>query len=408
MTVTENSPLHSVQHATQLIHSVRIPPETEWVPWTAAIGRVLAQPIRADRDFPPFDRVAMDGVALQHSRWVAGQRVFPVQGSQAAGQPRGTLASPEACLEVMTGAPLPRGCDCVIPVELLAREGGGVRLSEDAAPVPMRHVHLQASDRKQGDCLLNAGTRLRSPEIAVAVTVGLARIPVIQRPRITVLATGDELVPVENTPLPHQIRQSNGPALVAALQRAGHDVLPLCHVPDDAIALDLALERALGESRVVVLSGGVSMGRHDLVPEALARHGVRAVFHKVSQRPGKPLWFGRDESGHTVFALPGNPVSTAVCLHRYVLPWLEHCLTGIAPEPQRLRLAEDVSFQAPLSFFLPVKLDADSEGRALARPVPTAGSGDFARLCASDGFVELPRGPRLHPAGESVPWWPWI
>ena len=399
--------MHSVDTATRMIHSHCPDPGTERVHWSHAAGRILAEPVIADRDFPPFDRVAMDGVALQYQAWLDGLRQFPLEGSQAAGQPRGRLHSPEHCIEAMTGAPLPEGCDCIVPVELLERQGNTFTVPDTPAPVPGRHIHHKGSDRRAGDVLLEPGTRLRSPEIAVLATVGRDHVSVVCLPHILVLATGDELVPVESTPLPHQIRLSNGHALVTALNRAGFPAPPCRWLPDNEAVLSASIAEALSHANVLVLSGGVSMGRFDLVPSVLAGLGVEEVFHRVAQRPGKPFWYGRGPEGQSVFALPGNPVSTAVCLARYVLPWLERCVTGQEFVPDRVRLAGDVNPVQDLTQFLPVRIETSISGERLAWPVPTAGSGDFARLCQSSGFVELPPGTGTLPAGTVLPCWIW-
>lgn len=393
----------SVDEATRLIHSHALPPATEELAWHQCCGRVLAQPVTADRDFPPFDRVAMDGIALSLDSWNRGCRRFPIEGRMAAGQARGRLQDPAACLEVMTGAPLPEGCDTVIPVEQRSLEGTFALVADGVAPQPMAHIHARGSDRRAGDLLLQPGNRLRSPEIAVLATVGQARVRVVALPRIRVIATGDELVPVEHLPLPHQIRLSNGHALVAALHGAGYPVPPCTWVPDEQGALDAILEEALEHAQVIVVSGGVSMGALDLVPAVLERLGVECVFHRVAQRPGKPLWFGRGPAGQAVFALPGNPVSTAVCLHRYVLPWLEAGQTGVIPPGIPVRLAGDLAAGGPLTRFLPVALEDAPDGGRLARPVPVSGSADFAPLCASHGFVELQPGTERITAGTVLP-----
>jgi molybdopterin molybdotransferase len=399
--------MHSASEATEIIHAHALPRLTHDLDWQQCAGRVLAQAILADRDFPPFDRVAMDGIAISLEGWRTGHRRFVITGRQAAGQPRGRLDSPGSCLEVMTGAILPEGCDAVIPVEQLRVDGDRAEVTAAIEPQPMDHVHPRASDRRAGEVLLQPGTVIRSPELAVLATVGQTRIRVAARPVIRVIATGDELVPVEHTPLPHQIRLSNGHALVAGLQGKGFSVSPCTWVPDDRQALVAALGEALGAAQVLVISGGVSMGACDLVPGALQDCGVHCVFHKVAQRPGKPLWYGRGPAGQAVFALPGNPVSTAVCLHRYVLPWLEHGHTGRRPRPLAVCLASPATRAGALTRFLPVRLEEGADGRTLAHPEPTAGSGDFARLCASHGFVELDPGAAEAPAGSVLPCWLW-
>jgi len=374
----------------------------EELPLPACAGRVLRQAVVAERDAPPFDRVAMDGIAIALGK----PREFRVAGVQPAGTPALTLASPGDCIEVMTGAVLPVGCDTVVPVERIRQAEGGAAIEPGYEPQPWMHVHRRGSDARAGATLLAPGTRLAAPEIAIAASAGLARLAVSRQPRIAVISTGDELVEPGQPVLAHQVRRSNAYGLGAALALAGFAPAVDLHLPDREHDLRTALGRELARQDLLVLSGGVSAGRYDLVPAALAANGVRQVFHQVSQRPGRPLWFGKHPGGTLVFGLPGNPVSVLVCLARYVLPALA-AFTGAprTPRPQ-VALAQAYEFKAPLSCFLPVALEYD-QGRTLARPRPTGGSGDFISLAGTDGFVELPPGPAMHPAGLVVPFFHW-
>lgn len=378
------------------------PAGAEELPLSACAGRVLRQPVVAERDAPPFDRVAMDGIAIAHGP----HREFRVAGVQPAGAPALTLAGPADCIEVMTGAVLPAGCDTVVPVERIRVEAGLATLEPGYEPLPWMHVHRRGSDARAGATLLAPGTRLAAPEIAIAASAGLARLAVARQPRVAVISTGDELVEPGQPVLAHQVRRSNSYGLGAALALAGFAPATDLHLPDREDELCAAFARELARHDVLVLSGGVSAGRYDFVPAALAACGVRQVFHQVSQRPGRPLWFGAHPDGALVFALPGNPVSVLVCLARYVLPALAALAGGQRPPRPRVALAQAFEFRAPLSCFLPVALEYDQE-RTLARPRPTGGSGDFISLAGTDGFVELPPGPATHPAGLKVPFFRW-
>jgi len=373
----------------------------------AAAGRVLRHEVRAERDAPPFDRVTMDGIAFAGAPQDPRRRQFRIAGIQAAGVPALQLASADECFEVMTGAVLPLGCDTVVPVERLCMADGIATLESGYEPAPWLHVHRRASDAAGGDVLLAAGMPLGAPEIAIAASAGLARLSVSRLPRIAVISTGDELVDPGLPLQDHQVRRSNSYGLAAALALAGFAPVSDQHLPDRRDAIEQALARALDEHEVLVLSGGVSAGRFDFVPDALRALGVTQVFHQVAQRPGRPLWFGTRAPGRTVFALPGNPVSVLVCLVRYVRPALR-AMCALRPSPQaQVALAQAVDFQAPLSCFLPVRLRYDQDGRTQAEPRPTGGSGDFISLAGTDGFVELPRGPATHPAGLVVPFHGW-
>lgn len=380
------------------------PVSQETVPLAACAGRVLRAALRAERDAPPFHRVAMDGIAIRAG---SGRNRFRVAGVQAAGTPALQLTSPDDCFEVMTGAILPGGCDTVVPVEQIKLAGGTAELLDGVEPTPWRHVHRQASDARSGDVLLATGVRLAGPELAVAASSGLAALPVSREPRIAVISTGDELVEPGTPILAHQVRRSNAYGLAAALALAGFSPRISLHLPDREDALAKALGDALERHDVLVLSGGVSAGRFDYVPRVLAALGARQVLHGIAQRPGRPMWFGTGAQGQAVFALPGNPVSVLVCLARYVIPALGRLVDLPPRTPPTVVLAQEFAFEKPLVFFLPVALSYDQQGRAMAEPRPTGGSGDFIALAGTDGFVELPCGPARHRAGLAVPFYRW-
>ena len=371
----------------------------ESLPLAQCAGAVLRENIYAERDQPPYDRVAMDGVALDSQAVSAGGRSFRIQATQAAGDAPLTLDAPADCIEVMTGAVLPVGCDSVVPIEKLAIELGHAALALHAQVEPWQNVHRRGSDTRQGALLLSAGRRLRAPEIAIAASAGMARIRVASQPMLAVISTGNELVEPGEPVLAHQVRRSNAYAVVSALRAHGFQRVADDHIRDDAEELRERLHFHLETHDVLVLSGGVSMGRFDLVPQVLGELGVRTIFHKVAQRPGKPLWFGVAPSGAAVFGLPGNPVSTLVCLTRFVLPALRGSL-GQSPQPaQRMALAAPVTVTPPLTHFIPVRLEQDDWGRDWAVPAPTNGSGDFTGLAGTEGFVELPPGPNTYAKG---------
>jgi molybdopterin molybdotransferase len=381
------------QSAEKLIgaHVSRLPIES--LPLSQCGGAVLRENIYAERDQPPFDQVAMDGVALASSAAAGGRRTFKVQGTQAAGDAPMTLASPEHCIEIMTGAVLPLGCDAVVPVEQLTSADGRVQIDAQVQPLPWMFVHRRASDRAQGALLLSSGSVLHAPEIAVAASAGMARVRVSSQPAIVVISTGNELVEPGEPIAAHQIRRSNAYAVATALRQRGFRRVADDHLPDDAALLHARLRRHLMTHEVLVLSGGVSMGRFDLVPKVLEELGVRCVLHGVAQRPGKPMWFGTSSDGRAVFALPGNPVSTLVCLMRYVVPALYGAMGVPAAARERVALSAPIQWQPALTGFMPVRVAHDDWARPWATPCPTNGSGDFAALALTDGFVELPPGP---------------
>jgi molybdopterin molybdotransferase len=372
----------------------------ESLPLAQCAGSILRENIYAERDQPPFDRVAMDGIALDSRTVAGGRRSLHLQGTQAAGDPPLTLASPADCIEVMTGAVLPAGCDCVVPVEdLEVRRPDERLLAASARVAPGLNVHRRGTDTRQGALLIAAGARLHAPEIAIAASAGMARVRVSSQPMLAVISTGNELVEPGEPVLGHQVRRSNAYAIVSALREHGFQRVADDHIQDDAARLHERLRFHLETHDVLVLSGGVSTGRFDLVPRVLEELGVRAIFHKVAQRPGKPLWFGVAPSGATVFGLPGRPVSALVCLGRYVLPALFAGLGQNPPPPERVALGAPVSFDAPLTHFLPVRIEQDDWGGSWAMPVATNSSEHFTALAGTDGFVELPPGPNAYQKG---------
>lgn len=371
----------------------------ESLPLAQCAGAVLRENIYAERDQPPFDRVTMDGIALDSRAVREGARRLQIQAMQAAGDPPLALTARDRCIEVMTGAAMPAGCDAVVPVEQLTVRGGAAELAQDVSVEPDQNIHRRGTDTRQGNLLLAAGTRLGPPEIAIAAAAGMPRIRVSSQPMLAVISTGNELIEPGEPIQPHQVRRSNAYAIAAALRLHGFQRVADDHIADDATELRHRLKFHLETHDVLVLSGGVSMGKLDLVPQALEELGVRCIFHKVAQRPGKPLWFGIAGSGSAVLGLPGNPVSTAVCVSRYVLPALA-ASQGEAPlPPERMALGAPVTVTPPLTLFVPIRIEIDDWGRSWAMPAPTNGSGDFTALAGTDGFVELPPGPNTYPKG---------
>ncbi|OON67009.1 molybdopterin molybdotransferase MoeA [Hymenobacter sp. CRA2] len=400
----------SVEEATRLVQATAAPLPPERILLTEATGRVLRTPLHADRDFPPFDRVTMDGIALNHAAVAAGQTSFVIERTQFAGQAPEPLTDMQAAVEIMTGAVLPPGTDTVVRYEDLRIEeqpdGPRVAVVQVPPPAAGHNVHRRGSDRPQGDLLLPAGTVLGPAEIAVAATVGAVMLDVARRPRVAVVSTGDELVDITEEPAAHQIRRSNAYMLLAAVRQAGAEATIL-HFDDDPAALATGLPPLLRDYDAVLLSGGVSKGKADYLPAALQAAGAAQIFHEVQQRPGKPFWFGRHPTGAVVFALPGNPVSTFINYYRYAAPWLR-AVQLPAPRfaaPELAALAADVIFRPRLTHFLLVSLRPGPDGRLMAYPERAHGSGDQASLLPSDGFVELPAELTEFRTGEVLPVW---
>ena len=380
----------------------------EPVPLPESYGRILRLPLRSDRDLPPCDRATMDGIAVRSAALAAGSRRFAVEAEAVAGRPAISLSDDRGCVRIMTGAVLPSGADAVIRSEDVTFGDGTATVAAGVEAPPWHNVHRTASDGRAGDVVMEPGARIGEREAAVIASVGASQVSVSRLPRIAILTTGDEVVAVDAPVEPHQIRQSNRYAAEAILQGAG---LPAGseHLPDDQERLGDRARRLLADHDVLITTGAVSMGVTDNMPQVLADAGMQERFHRLDQRPGKPLWFGTgsvDGVPRAAFGLPGNPVSVAVCLRRSVLPFLFRLLKAAPPAPEAAALTEDVRFPMPLTYYLPVALDC-SEGRLAAAPRPTGSSGDYLRLMASDGFVELPAKRDRFAAGHVAPLYRW-
>jgi molybdopterin molybdotransferase len=375
----------SVEEASRIIFSGLTSCGTEVVPIGHATGRILAEPIAADRPFPPFNRVAMDGIAIAFAAFDQGKRAFLIEDIQPAGQAQKALKHPDNCIEVMTGAILPSGTDTVIRYEDLSLTLKTAQISE--VVIKGQNVHAKGIDARELDVLLRPGMRISAAEVALMASVGMSRVSVEAFPAAAVISTGDELVDIDETPLPYQIRKSNVFALQAAMHEMGWSA-QVFHIRDDRSALTETLSDLVSRFDVLILSGGVSKGKFDFIPEVLEEIGIQKQFHQVSQRPGKPFWFGRSESGKIVFALPGNPVSTFMCFYRYIRPWVLKSM-GYEIHQQYAVLTRDFTFQPKITCFLQVSV-TNNNGILSALPVVGGGSGDFANLKDVNGFLELP------------------
>lgn len=388
----------SFQQALAIVHAEVKDFGLEAIPMMSALGRILREDLTADRPFPPYDRVTMDGIAFQFDQIKNNNGVFKIEGIAAAGAPKMTLQNDEHCLEVMTGSILPKNTDTVIRYEDVLIENGVATLQVFDFKKG-KNVHRKGSDRPKGSLLVKAGKRITAAEIGVAATVGKSHLQVSRLPKISIIGTGDELVEIAATPLPHQIRKSNSYSIQAALLNLG---IPSenHHLNDDLAEVTAHLTRLILENEVLILSGGVSKGKFDYLPTALESLGVEKLFHKVKQRPGKPFWFGKAQNGTLIFALPGNPVSSFMCTHRYVLPFLKECLQ-LENTPQLMAvLTQDFTFKPDLTYFLQVKISYSEKGELLANPIAGNGSGDLANLTDADGFLQLPTGKNEFLAGE--------
>ena len=271
------------------------------------VGAVLREHIHAERDQPPFDRVTMDGIAVDYDAWQAGRCRYRIIGIQGAGAPALSISSPGECVEIMTGAMLPGGTDTVIPVERLTVSDGEALVQASADVSRRQFIHPRGSDRTAGSRLLSRGQIIGPAEVAVLAGAGRFRVRVSKPPQVAVVSTGDELVEVGQPIQPYQIRSSNDRAIEAALVRRFRARVTRSSLKDDPAEILESIARLHDENDIVILTGGVSMGKYDFVPGVLEKLGVELVFHRIEQRPGRPMWFGISQASKPVFALAGEP-----------------------------------------------------------------------------------------------------
>jgi molybdopterin molybdotransferase len=371
------------------------PGGTECLPLSAAAGRILREPVVADRDAPPFDRVMMDGFAVK-----TGQSPYSIQGRVYAGDPSPRLRDSQSAIAVMTGCVLPEGADAVVPVEDARVKKALLQL--ETVPAEGQFIHRRGNGGRAGRVVLAAGQRLNPARLAIAATEGAVEVVVNARIRLLLITTGDEVVPIETAPEAWQIRGSHAIALQAMLGCGGDVDFQHLHVKDQASSLESVLAQGLASSDFIVVCGGMSKGDRDYVPGCLSKMKAAEHFHFVAQRPGKPMGFWT--SGHTaIFGLPGNPLAVLCSARRHVVPALARW-RGCEEFPvPRVPLTADLLPQNTFTTFHPVRMI--TEGAAV---LPVANSGELHALAESDGFIEISPGEKPLAAGSSVPFYPWL
>ena len=363
-----------------------------------ALGLVLAQEVKTDREYPPFDRSTRDGYAVRAKEAVPGAQLKCV-GEIKAGDTVGESLAAGTCLQIMTGAAVPAGADAVVMIEYTNREGDLVRF--ERAAQPGQNIVPRGTEASAAQTILTPGMRLGYAELALAAQAGAVQLECARRPRVAILSTGDEVVLIDETPGPFQIRNSNSVSLAAQVRIAGGEPVVLGNAADRIDDLGEKIERGMKED-AMVLSGGVSMGKYDLVESALKAMGAEFFFDAVAIRPGKPAVFGVCQ-GKPVFGLPGNPVSTMVTFELFVAPAID-LLSGAEARALPLveaRLAEAMKEKAGLTHFLPARV----EWRGTLPEVRTLkwqGSGDITALAKANCFLVVPADREKIEAGESV------
>jgi molybdopterin molybdotransferase len=361
-----------------------------------SLGRVLAEAVLADRDQPPFPRSTRDGFACRATD-LTDSLPLKVVGSIRAGDAQTIEIAAGKAVEIMTGAPVPSGADCVVMVEHVECDGNKLRLTPGRSIASGDNIVPMGAEARAGDAILPRGTRVSPAQIAAAAAFGKGQLSVFARPRVAIVATGDELVEVNQQPLKHQIRNSNSYSLAAQVLAAGAEPVRLPIARDEREHLDAIIRTAL-ETDLVLLSGGVSMGKYDLVEEVLLSLGAEFFFTGAMIQPGKPIVFGRLGQVY-FFGLPGNPVSTMVTFSLFVEP-LWGALCGDArrgPRYAQARLASEVRVKTGLTRFLPASLTD-----VIVQPVTWQGSGDLASTSRANCFLVVPADKPLLAAGETV------
>jgi molybdopterin molybdotransferase len=399
-------PLLSVAEALSLIIREVSPLAVERVPLTEALGRTLAEEVVSTIDSPPFDKALMDGYAVRSADVaVEGAISLQVIEEVTAGRVPTRALEPGTATRIMTGAPIPEGCDAVVPVERTTFDEGTQRVTTDLRARPGANVLRQAASVTVGQRVLPAGRVLRASELGALAELGVSQVPVRRRPRVAVLATGDELVPVEAMPGPGQIRNSNETMLCGQIVQAGGIPAPLGVARDERTELRAKILQGLA-SDVLLLTGGVSAGKLDLVPSELEAAGVRQVFHKVEVKPGKPVWFGELREGSEsrfVFGLPGNPVSSLVCFELFARTALRR-LMGVEPaepQPVRARLEQPHVARGDRPTYHPARLSWSENGPTV-RTVRWHGSSDLCGTLEANAMALFPAGDAEYASGSVV------
>lgn len=359
------SPLEAIE----LLKTITIPFRTEKLPLAKTLGMNIAEKIVADRDFPPFDRVMMDGIAVKD----ISAPTWKIEGILFAGEPVKAIKKTDGALEIMTGATAPRGTEAIIKIEDLSIEK---KIATYIGKNPLekgQFIHLQGADAPAGSVLVKKRTKIGPVEIAIAATVGKAHIEVESKPHVHIFSTGDEIVGLHETPKDHQIRSSNVMMLKSVLLSKGFKANS-SHLPDSAEKIKANIDKVLESNDIILLSGGVSAGKKDLIPGVLADAGFETVFHKISQKPGKPMLVATRPDGKVVFAFPGNPISTLTCFWVYFLPWV----SGDWAEYNVKEIQFLPKPSADLDQWIPVE-----NGEVLAHN----GSGDLISWSRADGLV---------------------
>ncbi len=392
------------EKALALIHQSVTPGGSENRPLLETPGFVLDEEIRADRDLPPFYRSQVDGYALRTEEFLSGRREFRVVGTIYAGESSSLTYAPGTSVKIMTGGALPEGWDAVVKRENVELRGEEVHIPRESME-EWFNVSRQGEDSRQGDLLAAPPRAVDAALLAVAASVGKSTLRVKRKPTMALITTGDEIISVENTPSPVQIRDANTYSLQTLMGHYGIHPLFVERVGDDREALRQAMSKGL-QADILLLTGGVSMGDTDYVPALLEELGVKKVFHRLKVKPGRPIWFGKGREGNAVFGLPGNPMSCMAGFKIFVEPYLRRFMSLPLQEPLLLPLARDKRKKHDLEEYAIARVEETEEGSRLVH-VEHHGSGDFVSILQSTGLLVHPAEQPLLAKGEKARFYYW-
>lgn len=380
--------------------------DTNTIPIEKALNHVLSEDVLADRPLPPFNRVAMDGFAVKASDFTTATVKLKLIACVAAGDDYQTTLQPGEAAQIMTGAPCPEGADAVVMIEKSEIDGDFVVLNEEKM-APGLNIAQKGEDAQKGKILINSGTRLNTAGIAICASVGLIEIPVYRQPVVNIISTGSEIISPSQPPLPHQIRDCNSFSARSLSEQLGIEAHFLGIGEDDRNTQSQLIKKGL-VGDILVLSGGVSMGEFDHIPSLLAECGVKNIFHNIKMKPGKPVWFGKTDSGTYVFGLPGNPVSVQAGFKLLVEPLMLKLMGLNSPEPfyMNFELGHDINIKNARENFIPGRLE-NANDKTCLHQVFIMGSGDFSNVITSHGMIRFSSGTKSVKSGSLAKFIPW-
>ncbi|MBO9699328.1 MAG: molybdopterin molybdotransferase MoeA [Sporocytophaga sp.] len=376
---------------------------TETILLSEAYDRVLAEDIYADRDYPPFNRSAMDGYALQ-LKDIEKYTEFKLVAEMLAGESIKILTEEGTCIKIMTGAPVPEGANLVIRVEDSELNNDIVKFKSLSSKI-WQNIALQGEDAKIGELVLKRSTIINASTSGLLASLGRNNVTVCSLPKVSIVSTGNEIKAVGDSVLPHQIRDSNSYTIASFFQHYNIDIASRKLVSDRKEEIKHAIESSK-DMDILILSGGVSMGDADFVPEVLNECGVKTIFHKVQIKPGKPLWFGIRDNQTVVFALPGNPVSCQVAFKVFIEPFLRACFGLPLCQTIKLAMTSDRRKKSSFEEYFPCILAPFGLTTGLQQ-IKNNGSGDFTSITRSSGLAVHPAEIEQLKEGDVVEFIPW-